>query len=67
MAMKKKKVSGPSGQNQQAQYPIREERPGQFEAWREAATADGRTLVGWIRWTLDNAVERWRRTSTKGK
>jgi hypothetical protein len=63
-ATKKKRVkpSGPSGANRQAQFPIREARPGQIEAWREAATADGRTLVGWIRWTLDNAVERWRKS-----
>jgi len=55
-----KKQSGPSGEHRQKQCPIREERPGQIDTWRAAARSDGRTLVSWIRWTLDGAAERAR-------
>jgi hypothetical protein len=64
MAAKKtaKRPSGPSGKNQQRGTLLREGRPGQFEEWRAAAEADSRTLASWIRVTLDNAVERWRKS-----
>jgi hypothetical protein len=61
-ATKRKKPSGPSGTHRQRQTVIREGRPSQIEEWQEAAAADGRTLVGWIRFVLDNAVAKWRKS-----
>jgi hypothetical protein len=64
MATKKaaKRPSGPSGKNKQESLLVRAARPGQFDEWREAAVADGRTLSGWLRHTLDQAVAKWRRS-----
>jgi hypothetical protein len=61
MAAKKKR----SSTNKQRQTIIREDRPGQIEAWQEAAHADGRTFVSWVRVTLDRAVDKWRKTNAK--
>ncbi len=61
-AAKRKKPSGPSGANAQRSTLVREGRSNQFDEWREAAEADGRTLVGWIRFVLDGAVAKWRRS-----
>lgn len=55
---KRKKASGPSGKNSQAGVILREERPGQIEAWREAAERAGMTLTAWIRQLLDRAAKR---------
>jgi hypothetical protein len=60
--VKRKKPSGPSGKHTQRSTLLREGRPGQFDEWREVAVADGRTLSGWLRFTLDNAVEKWRKS-----
>ncbi len=64
MAIKKtaKRASGPSGKHKQESLLVRAARPGQFDEWREVAEADGRTLSGWLRHTLDQAVAKWRRT-----
>lgn len=61
-AKKRKKPSGPSGQHTQRSTLVREGRPGQFDEWREAAEADGRTLSGWFRFHLDAVVEKWRKS-----
>ena len=63
MATKKKSSKKPSGgKNQQRATPLRESRFGQFEEWREVAESEGRTLANWVRVTLDNAVEKWRKS-----
>ena len=64
MATKKaaKRPSGPSGQNKQRSTIIREDEPGQIEEWYAAAKADGRTFASWVRFTLNNAAAKWRRS-----
>lgn len=57
----RKKVSGPSGKNQQAGYLLREETPGQLDTWRAHAELEGLGLGAWIRRALDAAVARARK------
>ena len=59
-AVKRKKPSGPSGKSVQRQAIVRETWLGQFDEWKAAAKADGRTLSSWLRFQADNAVERWK-------
>lgn len=54
----RKKASGPSGKNLQAGYLLREEEPGQLDAWRAEASRQGLGLGAWIRGVLDAAVGR---------
>jgi len=60
--VKRKKPSGPSGENQQRSLMVRESWFGQFEEWKAAAAADGRTLSSWLRFHADNAVARWKKS-----
>ena len=60
--VKRKKPSGPSGQAKHRGMMVRETWLGQFEEWKAAAKADGRTLSSWLRFQADNAVERWKKS-----
>jgi hypothetical protein len=64
-AAKRKKPSGPSGDHQQRSLMVRESVFGQFEEWKAAAKADGRTLSSWLRFHADNAVVRWKKKAEK--
>jgi len=41
---------------------VRETWLGQFEEWKAAAKADGRTLSSWLSFPAAHTVERWKKS-----